>query len=55
MDKYINEALAAGLIQPPTSPAAAGLFVIGMKDGGLWPCIDGALIRSLFETAIPCR
>lgn len=40
MDRYINEALVAGIIQPSTSPAGAGFFFVGKKDGGLRPCID---------------
>ncbi|KAK3547073.1 hypothetical protein QTP86_009905 [Hemibagrus guttatus] len=40
MEEYIETALAAGHIQPSTSPAAAGFFFVGKKDGGLRPCID---------------
>ncbi|KAK3518632.1 hypothetical protein QTP70_006074 [Hemibagrus guttatus] len=40
MEDYIAAALAAGHIRPSTSPAAAGFFFIGKKDGGLRPCID---------------
>ncbi|KAK3560480.1 hypothetical protein QTP86_009608 [Hemibagrus guttatus] len=40
MEEYIEEALAVGHIQPSTSPAAAGFFFVGKKDGGLRPCID---------------
>ncbi|KAK3519218.1 hypothetical protein QTP70_022210, partial [Hemibagrus guttatus] len=40
MDDYIKEALAAGHIRPSTSPAAAGFFFMGKKDGGLRPCIN---------------
>ncbi|KAK3547999.1 hypothetical protein QTP70_001663 [Hemibagrus guttatus] len=40
MEEYIEEALALGHIQPSTSPAAAGFFFVGKKDGGLRPCID---------------
>lgn len=40
MEKYIEEALAAGYIHPSTSPAAAGFFFEGKKDGGLRPWID---------------
>ncbi|KAK3519788.1 hypothetical protein QTP70_004957 [Hemibagrus guttatus] len=40
MEDYIEAALAAGHIRPSTSPAAAGFFFIGKKDGGLRPCID---------------
>ncbi|KAK3505660.1 hypothetical protein QTP70_004557, partial [Hemibagrus guttatus] len=40
MEDYIETALAAGHIQPSTSPAAAGFFSVGKRDGGLWPCFD---------------
>ncbi|KAK3527496.1 hypothetical protein QTP86_023020 [Hemibagrus guttatus] len=40
MEDYIEGALAAGHIQPSTSPAAAGFFFVEKKDGGLRPCID---------------
>ncbi|KAI2646332.1 Transposon Tf2-9 polyprotein [Labeo rohita] len=40
MEEYINEALDSGIIHPSTSPAAAGFFFVGKKDGGLRPCID---------------
>lgn len=34
MESYIDEALAAGVICPSTSPAGAGLFFVGKKEGG---------------------
>ncbi|KAK3542186.1 hypothetical protein QTP86_016881 [Hemibagrus guttatus] len=40
MEEYIETALAAGHIRPSMSPAAAGFFFDGKKDGGLRPCID---------------
>ncbi|KAI2666704.1 Transposon Tf2-6 polyprotein [Labeo rohita] len=40
MEEYINKALDSGIIRPSTSPAAAGFFFVGKKDGGLRPCID---------------
>ncbi|KAK3572571.1 hypothetical protein QTP86_000423 [Hemibagrus guttatus] len=40
MEEYIEEALAVGHIWPSTSPAVAGFFFVGKKDGGLRPCID---------------
>ena len=40
MERYIGESLAAGLIRPSSSPAGAGFFFVGKKDGTLWPCID---------------
>ncbi|KAK3563159.1 hypothetical protein QTP86_016402 [Hemibagrus guttatus] len=40
MEDYIEAALAAGHIRPSTSPAAAGFFFVGKRDGGLRPCID---------------
>lgn len=40
MQKYLDEALAVGLFRPSSSPAGAGIFFVGKKDGGLCPCID---------------
>uniref|UniRef100_A0A8C1TX85 ribonuclease H n=1 Tax=Cyprinus carpio TaxID=7962 RepID=A0A8C1TX85_CYPCA len=40
MQKYISDSLASGFIQPSSSPAGAGFFFIGKKDGSLRPCID---------------
>ncbi|KAK3539043.1 hypothetical protein QTP86_023635 [Hemibagrus guttatus] len=40
MEEYIETALAAGHIRPSTSPAAAGFFFVGKRDGGLRPYID---------------
>ncbi|KAK3540782.1 hypothetical protein QTP86_001589 [Hemibagrus guttatus] len=37
MEEYIETALAAGHIQPSTSPAAAGFFYVGKKNGGTVP------------------
>ncbi|KAK3562970.1 hypothetical protein QTP86_012590 [Hemibagrus guttatus] len=50
MEEYIETALAAGHIQPSTSPAAAGFFFVGKKDGGLRPCID---YRGLNAITVP--
>ena len=40
MEKYLAESLAAGIIRPSSSPAGAGFFFVGKKDGTLRPCID---------------
>ena len=40
MNAYVQESLAAGLIRPSSSPAGAGFFFVGKKDGSLRPCID---------------
>ena len=40
MEKYLAESLAAGIICPSSSPASAGFFFMGKKDGTLRPCID---------------
>lgn len=40
MTKYVQESLAAGIIRPSSSPAGAGFFFVGKKDGSLRPCID---------------
>ncbi|KAK3574288.1 hypothetical protein QTP86_004365 [Hemibagrus guttatus] len=50
MEEYIETALAAGHIQASTSPAAAGFFFVGKKDGGLRPCID---YRGLNAITVP--
>ncbi|KAK3506488.1 hypothetical protein QTP70_002091 [Hemibagrus guttatus] len=39
MEEYIEEALGVGHVRPSTSPAAAGFFFVGKKDGGLSMCI----------------
>ena len=40
MKTYIDSSLKSGLIRPSSSPAAAGFFFVGKKDGSLRPCID---------------
>ncbi|KAK3556520.1 hypothetical protein QTP70_008292 [Hemibagrus guttatus] len=40
MEEYIETALAVGHIRPSTSPAAAGFFFVGKKDGGLRPSLE---------------
>ena len=40
MNDYISASLEAGLIHPSSSPAEAGFFFVGKKDGSLRPCID---------------
>lgn len=40
MEDYIGEALTTGIIRPSSSPAGAGFFFVGKKDGSLRPCID---------------
>uniref|UniRef100_A0A3B3H4X2 Gypsy retrotransposon integrase-like protein 1 n=1 Tax=Oryzias latipes TaxID=8090 RepID=A0A3B3H4X2_ORYLA len=40
MDNYLQESLQAGIIRPSSSPAGAGFFFVGKRDGGLRPCID---------------
>ena len=40
MEDYIRDSLAAGIIRPSSSPAGAGFFFVGKKDGSLRPCID---------------
>ena len=40
MEKYLSESLAAGIIRPSSSPAGAGFFFVGKKEGSLRPCID---------------
>lgn len=44
MEKYLREALSAGIIPPSSSLAGAGFFFVKQKDGSLRSCIDyGAL------------
>lgn len=52
MNKYIQESLAAGIIRPSSSPAGAGFFFVGKKDGSLRPCID---YRGLNEITVKNR
>uniref|UniRef100_A0A8C7ZXU4 ribonuclease H n=1 Tax=Oryzias sinensis TaxID=183150 RepID=A0A8C7ZXU4_9TELE len=40
MNNYLQESLQAGIIRPSSSPAGAGFFFVGKRDGGLRPCID---------------
>uniref|UniRef100_A0A8C6PAB7 Gypsy retrotransposon integrase-like protein 1 n=3 Tax=Nothobranchius TaxID=28779 RepID=A0A8C6PAB7_NOTFU len=40
MEEYLQESLQAGIIRPSSSPAGAGFFFVGKRDGGLRPCID---------------
>uniref|UniRef100_A0A8C5LZY7 Gypsy retrotransposon integrase-like protein 1 n=1 Tax=Leptobrachium leishanense TaxID=445787 RepID=A0A8C5LZY7_9ANUR len=40
LKEYIHEHLQKGFIRPSTSPAGAGIFFVGKKDGGLRPCVD---------------
>ena len=40
MRNYVSESLASGIIQPSSSPVAAGFFFVAKKDGSLQPCID---------------
>ena len=47
MEKYIGESLTAGLIRPSSSPAGAGFFFVGKKDGSLRPCIDYRGLNSI--------
>uniref|UniRef100_A0A3P9M1D4 Gypsy retrotransposon integrase-like protein 1 n=1 Tax=Oryzias latipes TaxID=8090 RepID=A0A3P9M1D4_ORYLA len=47
LDKYIDDSLAAGLIRPSSSAAAAGFFFVGKKDGTLRPCIDYSALNNI--------
>lgn len=38
--QYIDENLEKGFIRPSSSPAGAGIFFVGKKDGSLRPCVD---------------
>ncbi|KAK3512381.1 hypothetical protein QTP70_007448 [Hemibagrus guttatus] len=50
MEEYIETALAARHIRPSTSPAGAGFFFVGKKDGSLLPCMD---YRGLNAITVP--
>lgn len=52
MKEYIQAALAAGILQPSSSPAGTGFFFISMKDKSLRPCID---YRGLNDITIKSR
>ncbi len=47
MKKYISDSLASGFIHPSSSPAGAGFFFVGKKDGSLRPCIDYRGLNSI--------
>ncbi len=47
MEKYISDSLASGFIRPSSSPAGAGFFFVGKKDGSLRPCIDYRGLNSI--------
>ena len=47
MTKYIQESLAAGIIRLSSSPAGAGFFFVGKKDGSL------AVIRPARTEPVP--
>ncbi|KAG1925678.1 retrotransposable element [Pimephales promelas] len=49
MEKYISDSLASGFIQPSSSPAGAGFFFVGKKDGSLRPCIDYRGLNNITE------
>uniref|UniRef100_A0A674PJ94 Uncharacterized protein n=1 Tax=Takifugu rubripes TaxID=31033 RepID=A0A674PJ94_TAKRU len=52
MEVYINDALAAGIIRPSSSPAGAWFFFVEKKDRSLRPCID---YRGLNEITVKNR
>ncbi len=47
MKKYISDSLASGFIRPSSSPAGAGFFFVGKKEGSLRPCIDYRGLNSI--------
>jgi hypothetical protein len=49
LKKWIDTNLEKGFIKPYKSPAAAPLFFVSKKDGGLRPCID---YRQLNENTV---
>ncbi|KAI3373264.1 hypothetical protein L3Q82_006566 [Scortum barcoo] len=47
MEEYITASLRSGIIRPSSSPAGAGFFFVGKKDGTLRPCIDNSLLNQI--------
>jgi len=47
MEAYINNALAAGIIYPYSSPARAGFFFMRKKDRSLRPNFDDRGLNAL--------
>ena len=55
MEKYLSESLAVGIIWPSSSPAGAGFFFVGKKDGSLRPCIDYRAVNEItVKNRYPC-
>uniref|UniRef100_A0A8C5MLK4 Gypsy retrotransposon integrase-like protein 1 n=1 Tax=Leptobrachium leishanense TaxID=445787 RepID=A0A8C5MLK4_9ANUR len=44
---YIEDSLTKGFIRHSTSPAGAGIFFVGKKDGGLRPCVDYRALNAI--------
>ncbi|KAI3377489.1 hypothetical protein L3Q82_008670, partial [Scortum barcoo] len=47
MDEYIEASLKSGIIRLSSSPAGAGFFFVGKKDGSLRPCIDYSALNDI--------
>ncbi|KAI3366349.1 hypothetical protein L3Q82_000509 [Scortum barcoo] len=47
MEEYIEASLRSGIIRPSSSPAGAGFFSVGKKDGSLRPCIDYSALNEI--------
>ncbi|KAI3360402.1 hypothetical protein L3Q82_002313 [Scortum barcoo] len=47
LDEYIEASLRSGIIRPLSSPAGAGFFFVGKKDGSLQPCIDYSSLKNI--------
>ena len=47
IERYLTESLAAGIIRRSSSPAGAGFFFMGQKDGTLRPCINYRGIKAM--------
>ncbi|KAI3375434.1 hypothetical protein L3Q82_021923, partial [Scortum barcoo] len=47
MDDYIEASLRSVIIHPSSSPAGAGFFFVGKKDGSLRPCIDYSALNEI--------
>uniref|UniRef100_A0A8C5PY86 ribonuclease H n=1 Tax=Leptobrachium leishanense TaxID=445787 RepID=A0A8C5PY86_9ANUR len=47
LKEYIEDGLQKGFIRHSTSPAGAGIFFVGKRDGGLRPCVDYRALNAI--------
>lgn len=53
MEECTHGSLAAGLIWPSSSTAAAGFFFVEKKDESLRPCVDDRWLNDIIVTRCP--